>query len=71
MNAMRGGGRVESSRGAGTAERAAGSPRDPLLALDPWLLFLLGMVVALQVTGDPAFSSLRRASVTACSMAAG
>jgi hypothetical protein len=29
-----------------------------LLALDPWLLFLLGTTVALQVTGDPAFSTL-------------
>jgi hypothetical protein len=35
-------------------------PRDPLLALDPSLVFLLGVVVALQVTGDPALASLGR-----------
>jgi hypothetical protein len=62
MNALRGGGRFESGCGAGPAKRAGEAPRDPLLALDPWLLFLLGMVVALQVTGDPAFSSLRQVS---------
>jgi hypothetical protein len=44
------------------ARAADAGGRDPLLALDPWLLFLLGMVVALQVTGDPAFGSLRQFS---------
>ena len=53
MNAPGGSG----GSGAGPEERAGAGPRDPLLALDPWLLFLLGMVVALQVTGDPAFST--------------
>jgi hypothetical protein len=62
MNALSGGDRAGSGRGADPAERAAAPPRDPLLALDPWLLFLLGMVVALQVTGDPAFSTLRQFS---------
>jgi hypothetical protein len=64
MNEPRGADRVEDQRGADrfADERAGAAPRDPLLALDPWLLFLLGMVVALQVTGDPAFATLRQGS---------
>src|SRR5260370_24818422 len=64
MNAL-GGGSGGSGGGAsapGPEERAGAGPRDPLLALDPWLLFLLGMVTALQITGDPAFSTLRQVS---------
>jgi len=55
---------AEAAAKAAAAEAAAAeaSRRDPLLALDPWLLFLLGMVVALQTTGDPAFSTLRQVS---------
>ena len=59
MNALRG---DDSGRGAGAQERAGAAPRDALLALDPWLLFLLGMLTALQVTGDPAFSTLGKVS---------
>src|SRR5579864_9673282 len=68
MTEQRGADRVEEDAAtgpgeqAGLAEQASEAPRDPLLALDPWLLFLLGMVVALQVTGDPAFSTLGRFS---------
>ncbi len=62
MSASSGGDRVEAGRGAGPEELPGGPPRDPLLALDPWLLFVLGMTVALQVTGDPAFSTLRQVS---------
>ena len=58
MNAPGGSG----GSGAGPEERAGAGPRDPLLALDPWLLFLLGMVTALQITGDPAFSTLGQVS---------
>ncbi len=64
MNAL-GGGSGGSGGGAsapGPEERAGAGPRDPLLALDPWLLFLLGMVTALQITGDPAFSTLGQVS---------
>jgi hypothetical protein len=46
--------------GSGPGRAATAAAGDPLLALDPWLLFLLGMTVALQVTGDPAFSTLRQ-----------
>jgi hypothetical protein len=57
-------GEREASRGGAADPQGGGAPasRDPLLALDPWLLFLLGMVVALQVSGDPAFGSLRQVS---------
>jgi hypothetical protein len=44
------------------ASGAGAPPADLLLVLDPWLLFLLGMAVALQVTGDPAFGTLRQFS---------
>ena len=68
--AERAGGRLAvPAEGAGSACTAGGPPRcqpaprrDPLLALDPWLVFLLGMVVALQVTGDPALGSLGNVS---------
>src|SRR6202007_1899583 len=58
------GGRGGGQGGRGRGRRgAAGRPRrDPLLALDPWLLFLLGMVVALQTTADPAFGTLGQVS---------
>jgi len=57
-----GSGRDGGHGAAGPEERAGAGPRDPLLALDPWLLFLLGMVTALQITGDPAFSTLGQVS---------
>jgi hypothetical protein len=56
---FRGGVEAGARQGAETTAADAGG-RDPLLALDPWLLFLLGMVVALQVTGDPALGTLRQ-----------
>ncbi len=46
--------------GGDPGRAATAAAGDPLLALDPWLLFVLGMTVALQVTGDPAFSTLRQ-----------
>jgi hypothetical protein len=54
--------RGDRDTGGGGRAGAAQHRRDPLLALDPWLLFLLGMLVALQVSGDPAFASLRQVS---------
>jgi hypothetical protein len=60
MDADRHGGDRDAGKGGGAGAGRQG--RDPLLALDPWLLFLLAMVVALQVSGDPAFSSLRQVS---------
>ncbi|HVT57958.1 MAG TPA: hypothetical protein VHR45_06135 [Thermoanaerobaculia bacterium] len=52
----------EEERTPAGSAREGGDWRNPLLLLDPWLILLLGAAILLQVTGDPAFATLRQYS---------